>query len=315
MALLRKHRDLLELRRQVRDLRDEEAAVAEAAVLPITVVQPMVADAPAMRPANDNSRSKVSIRDVRLILQPFTGSPMSTYDVYKFLSDFEQFFSTVEHNPTYKFLALRSLMTEAAAEFMMGSQAMSYEAMKTELIAEFGQAISTTELIDQLRACRWNSETEDMHRYVLRMQGLARRGTIPEREFIDIVIGTMCLQPYDQAVLVSSSTNMATFKDAIRRHEKKFRASANLQRCPAALGYRPATSTPRPAVSAQPPRAGQPIAAKPAAFTQAAANPRSTADALLLQLPPTKAHADELPTPETPGWRLLQMLADGPHAS
>lgn len=184
---LRKQRELLELRQTVGRLeRGADAA-----------------------PVTNEGRSNVSIRDVTLIMRKFDGSVHTTYDVKKFLADLEKFFCTVLHTPTYKFLALRSLLTDAAQDFLSGSRAADYNELRAELINEFGRSLSTTELIDQLRSRQWDRSAETMHRFVLRMQGLARRGEIREEEFIDIVIDNMRLPREAATLLMTSAPTIA----------------------------------------------------------------------------------------------------------
>lgn len=249
ISILRKRREYLLLQRQIKEM--EQPAAAPTA-------DPAIA-APA------NGRTTVSIRDVRLVPRPYDGSPTATYDVHKFLADVEQFFGTVEHNATYRFLALRSLLSEAAADFLTDSQAMTYEGLRDELIREFGRVLSTTELIDQLRGRRWYRNTESMHRYVIRMQGLARRGNIPEAEFIDIIVDNMRLPREDANLLMTCSPTVPALNEAICRHEK--RVLANLARS--------ASYTNRAAGARAGPIQRQPTAAASAAPRVAVNTPRN----------------------------------------
>lgn len=60
-----------------------------------------------------------------------------------------------------------------------------------------------------------------MHRYVLIVQGLARRGNLPEHELVGIIIDGLKLPNSDANLLASCAPTIADLKTALNRHESR----------------------------------------------------------------------------------------------
>lgn len=202
LETLRKRKELLELRRQVEILERGDAisnnVVTGASALPT-----------------------MTILDVGRVIPAFDGSRQSTYDVHKFIADLEALFDTIRSENTFRYMCLRSRLTGAAADFLTGSTALAYDDLKRELTQEFGQMLSTTELIEQLRYRRWDREAETMHHYVLKMQGTARRGNLPEHELVGIIVDGLRLPLADANLLVGNAPTINELKKALNRHESR----------------------------------------------------------------------------------------------
>lgn len=209
LSQLRKRKEILELKRQIAVLEDPNAAVAAAAPVAHT---------------RSGSR-RLGIHEIRSIITPFTGDSDEACDVRKFLDNVDRLLNTMDCDEQYRYMALRSVLADTAADVMDHSITLTYEDLRQELIREFGRAWSATELLDRLRNRRWDRQGETLHRFVIRMQGLARRGNVNEIELVDIVVDNMGLSRDDTNMLLTSATTMTALKDAIVRHEKRIMAN------------------------------------------------------------------------------------------
>lgn len=203
ISMLRKRKEAMELRLQLAQLERGE-----------------LTPAPVSRNGAD-SLPKMTILDMGRCMAPFTGSRHSTYDVHKFFADLEAIFATIQTTQIFRYMSLRSLLSETAGIFLTGCQAVTYDELKRALVHEFGQLLSTTELIEHLKRRTWKPAEESMHRYILTQRGLARRGNLPENELVGIIIDGLRLPLHDANLLVSVSPTLDALKEAIDRHESR----------------------------------------------------------------------------------------------
>lgn len=109
------------------------------------------------------------------------------YDVKKWFSDFEDACVLLQFDDRLRFVACRRMLDGTARVFIRTIVVTSYEELKQALTSEFGRQFTQQEVYALLKKRKMKSN-ETIHRYVLEMQEIASRVTIPEEELVEIIV-------------------------------------------------------------------------------------------------------------------------------
>lgn len=188
LAVMRRKRELLELQRELRDLdtRRFDFAAFEAMVC------------------------------------KFTGD--DAYDICKWFDDLEDAHAAFNCSTRDKFVSTRRLLDGTARVFLRTIRASTYEELKEELLTEFRHTYTMQEVYQQLRA-RVLGKDEPVQRYVSVMIEIASRAPVPEVDIIDCIVDGLN-DKSQNVMLLLNATTIAELKVAVKRYERKRRATA-----------------------------------------------------------------------------------------
>lgn len=214
--LWRKQRDLLLLKNEVYSLQRAqqvtEVTAACAAIAPAAVVAPTVTAV----------HRHITFSDIEYAIPDFTGNDRS-HDVRDFIRGFEEIMLLSKADDSFKLLALRRKMKEAARCLIRAPEAVSYNGLRELLIEEFGGKLTMAEAERLLRQRKWKRGDETMHHYILEMQGLRRHldiGRFTEIEFVDLVIEGLS-ESSENAYLLYGANTIRELKDRVNRFDHK----------------------------------------------------------------------------------------------
>lgn len=141
-ALRLQKQELQNLRLDVANYIRENAAVIATAAVPPGVPRHEDAVTPAAdrRPIDDHNRPPAPHSLVKSITQ-FSGDD-ATEDIAEFFRDLEMVLGLYETDAAYKTLAVRYAVTGTAKLFVSTLDDRSYDAVKAELMREFGRAMT-----------------------------------------------------------------------------------------------------------------------------------------------------------------------------
>ncbi|XP_061515270.1 uncharacterized protein LOC133393627 [Anopheles gambiae] len=130
---------------------------------------------------------KFSASDLKLdgIIEPFTGDDASKC-IIEWLDELDHHFSLCRVQDSDKFFYVYRLLKGSAAMVAKASRASTLQQLKDELVANFYVTPTTEGVYRQLRNRRL-SPHETALRYVLDMQRIASRASVPEPELINII--------------------------------------------------------------------------------------------------------------------------------
>lgn len=168
LALLRRRREILCLRREIEQLeRGYAPAVSNTTAAP-----------------TQTEVRKIHFHDIEHAIVKFSGEDR-TYGVREFFRHLEQIFSQVHADELLKFLTLRNSLT-GAARLLLTRGALTYDELKASLVKEFGRSISRQEVYQTLRNRRKKMD-ETVRRYVMEMESIASRSDVTEFELVAFV--------------------------------------------------------------------------------------------------------------------------------
>lgn len=151
-ALRRQRRELLDLQREVADLAANNATAA------VAVAEPRREDAahPVVdnRPVDNNQSRPPAPHTLVKSITPFSGDDV-TEDIAEFFRDLEMIFDLYETDAAYKTLAVRYAVTGTAKIFVSTLDVRTYDAVKAELMREFGRAMTPADAERLLQQRRW----------------------------------------------------------------------------------------------------------------------------------------------------------------
>lgn len=187
---LRKQRELLMLKKQVQRLQRE---------MDVDQIDAIATPPRTRRP---------DFRDIEHAIVKFTGDdPMQ--DVIEFVHSFEERIELVGGDDSFKLLGLRRSLDGAARLLLQSTEALTYDGLKTALIREFGDQLTSADIEKMLRARKWKPNEETMHFFVLHMQQLANRmgrTRLTEVQLIDVIVGNLNISAANEALLCSANT-------------------------------------------------------------------------------------------------------------
>lgn len=122
--------------------------------------------------------------DIEHAIVKFSGEDRS-YAVADFINNMEHIFEQVNADELLKNLTLRNSLT-GAARLLLTRCDLTYEALKSSLISEFGISVSRTEVY-RLLGTRSVRPGESVRRYIMEMEAISRRTDVEEPELVAFI--------------------------------------------------------------------------------------------------------------------------------
>lgn len=195
LLLLRKRKELLELKKQLGQL-EKEVNVPRT------------------------NEHRLNFNDIEHAILKFAGDDR-TQDVNVFLEDFEQIMRNIKADGAFKLLSLRRSLIGAAQCLLRTPAAVSYDTLKCALLQEFGAAVTRQDVYRMLRERKWKKNSESMHFFVLSMQNIAARSDVTEMELIDFIIDAFKDAGLETTMFLGAPT-LLQLKSLIIRYQTRY---------------------------------------------------------------------------------------------
>ena len=132
----------------------------------------------------------------------YSGS--DNYDAHKWLADFECACDSVDGDNAFCLKCIRRLMKpDSDAECLRIDNSVTYQQFRANFLQNFGHVYSVSDIINKLRKTTFNSAKTSVMGYILRMQEIAARVNIDEKQTIEFIIDGFCDRSANIAVLYS----------------------------------------------------------------------------------------------------------------
>lgn len=203
-----------------------------------------------MQPRAEPALRRLEFADVESAIPLFTAD--NTYNVHKWLDDYEDIITSMQGDARLKFLYARRLMAGTAKMFLRTASITTWEELKAALINEFGQRFTRQDIYQQLSRRRIHRD-EAVRRYVLHMQEIASHVDVDEFELVQFIIDGLDDRSANVTILYSAK-NLKELKELLvtyeRRRSKPAAPSAPAARQPVNPGPSVPATTSKPATSA-----------------------------------------------------------------
>ena len=200
LARLERKRRILCLQREVRELEDNNVSVA--------VSRPRAID----------------FHDIEHAVPYFTGD--DSYNVKKWVEDYETVVGSLECNERQKLLFARRLLRGTAQMILRTEKVDSWLCLKDILNQQFYRPMSQHEIYCKLSARFWLKD-EPLTRYVLSMKEIANQGNVAEIELVNFIINGLRDQSPCIATLYGANT-MTTLTELLPQYEARRRGTRTL---------------------------------------------------------------------------------------
>lgn len=161
--------------------------------------------------------SVMSFHDVKDALPTFTGDRESL-DVQRFVADFEESSVLFGWNDLQKLVFAKRLMRGPAKMFVNNSGNLNtWKSLKTALLTEFTQVVSSVDVHEALRK-RKKRSTETFLEFIYAMQAIACKGGVDERSTCEYIVRGIEDDPRNKVCLLGVST-IAELKIQLKKYE------------------------------------------------------------------------------------------------
>lgn len=137
---------------------------------------------------NTNTNTKIDFNDIKHSIVPFSNS--EEYDAHKWIEDFERSCDTVNSDAAFRLKSIRRLMKpDSEGElFLRVDDSKTYQQFRANFLENFGHNYTISDVLNRMRKTTFNSAKTSVMGYILKMQELASRANIDERQTIQFII-------------------------------------------------------------------------------------------------------------------------------